>query len=802
MKNNNGIRIFVFCLLILNLIQGFNLNRPNADDNRGIDYEIPADPKYIPWPKKIITYAIQGTDITSDVTLKDLRKVVREGFDIWSKYIPRDFIETTDFKTANIQLSFWEGSHNDNISFDGIGGIVAHASYKGILHYDRDEKWKRYSIAEKENPRIKDLLAVTIHEIGHVLGIGHSKIPGSVMLLDYQGDFGKNGALIFKAFSTCSSVIPMNFYQTLEINSSDIRIRFVKSEHGDNGPFSNARDVAHSVITDDHKNFEIHFNNETKWAQNIVGKPLIQNATDFYAVALKMTGGVLGLQNSLEPQSIMYYLYKKYIDENENYIEPNLSENDVKGIQKIYGPVLKKKYLTKFGYFDSLEKTSNERNAAISSDDILKNAISKFQKYTNLEETGKFDSKTKRKMAEPRCGNPDFQKDAADFDSPPPWTKDIIVYSLVGPFSSDVPVSILGIVMREAFALWSKHIPKDFIETVDIIDSDNETLNFQKAAIKIGFWKRSHGDNVIFDGNGGIVAHTENNRNLHYDIEEKWHVYSENEVEMNGTMDLFTVTLHEIGHILGLPHSNNSESIMYPYFINPFDNNQKYHKPTKLSDYDVKNIQKLYGIQELQRIYGLEENKTIEFVFEHCSEDGSTCYDRNVSNIPLNVNTIKKRELYYFIVDPPRPELHLLISKAFSTWSEIIPLDFYQTPEINSSDIQIRFVKNEHGDGQNFTKFEPAHFTKFPDGHYEIHYNIETKWLQNNVGEKLNKTGYDFYYHTLRCIGGILGLPLNIGKDSIMYWNFKWSVDENGNYIEPKLSSNDIELVQILYGVR
>uniref|UniRef100_A0A914QBY5 Peptidase metallopeptidase domain-containing protein n=1 Tax=Panagrolaimus davidi TaxID=227884 RepID=A0A914QBY5_9BILA len=364
-------------------------------------------------------------------------------------------------------------------------------------------------------------------------------------------------------------------------------------------------------------------------------------------------------------------------------------------------------------------------------------------------------------MAEPRCGNSDFQNDAVDFDSPPPWTKDIIMYSLVGPFSSDVPVSILGIVMRDAFPLWSKHIPKDFIETVDIIDFDNETLNFQKAAIKIGFWKRSHGDNVIFDGNGGIVAHTENNRNLHYDIEEKWHVYSENEVEMNGTMDLSTVTLHEIGHILGLPHSNNSESIMYPYFINPFDKNQKYHKPTKLSDYDVKNIQKLYGIQDLQKIYGLEENKTIEFVFEHCSEDGT-----------------------------------------FSTWSEVIPLDFYQTPEINSSDIQIRFVKNEHGDGQNFTKFEPAHYTKFPDEHYEIHYNMETKWLQNNVGEKLNKTGYDFYYHTLRCIGGILGLPLNIGKDSIMYWNFKWSVDENGNYIEPKLSSNDIELVQILYGVR
>uniref|UniRef100_A0A914QHS2 Peptidase metallopeptidase domain-containing protein n=1 Tax=Panagrolaimus davidi TaxID=227884 RepID=A0A914QHS2_9BILA len=292
----------------------------------------------IPWPKNIITYAIQGTDITSDVTLIDLRKVVREGFDIWSKYIPRDFIERTDFKTANIQLSFWEGSHNDNISFDGIGGIVAHASYKGILHYDRDEKWKRYSIAEKENPRIKDLLAVTIHEIGHVLGIGHSKIPGSVMILDYQGDFGKNGTLIFKAVSTWSSVIPMNFYQTPEINSSDIRVRFVKGEHGDNGPFSNATDVAHSIITDDHRNFEIHFNSEAKWAQNIVGKPLIQNATDFYAIALKMTGGVLGLQNSLEPKSIMYYLYKKNIDEKENYIEPNLSENDVKGIQKIYGP--------------------------------------------------------------------------------------------------------------------------------------------------------------------------------------------------------------------------------------------------------------------------------------------------------------------------------------------------------------------------------------------------------------------------------------------------------------------------------
>ena len=75
-----------------------------------------------------------------------------------------------------------------------------------------------------------------------------------------------------------------------------------------------------------------------------------------------------------------------------------------------------------------------------------------------------------------------------------------------------------------------------------------------------------HGDGFPFDGPGGVIAHTfypfpANPEplagDMHFDDAESWHVGAE--------VDVFSVALHELGHALGLGHSDNPNDVMYPY---------------------------------------------------------------------------------------------------------------------------------------------------------------------------------------------------------------------------------------------
>ncbi len=98
----------------------------------------------------------------------------------------------------------------------------------------------------------------------------------------------------------------------------------------------------------------------------------------------------------------------------------------------------------------------------------------------------------------------------------------------------------------------------------------------------------AHGDAYPFDGPGGVLAHTfyPANPNLepvagdmHLDDSESWHI---------GTnTDLFSVTLHELGHSLGLGHSDDPNDVMYPY----------YKQVTGLAAGDIAAIQTMYAAQ-------------------------------------------------------------------------------------------------------------------------------------------------------------------------------------------------------------
>lgn len=76
---------------------------------------------------------------------------------------------------------------------------------------------------------------------------------------------------------------------------------------------------------------------------------------------------------------------------------------------------------------------------------------------------------------------------------------------------------------------------------------------------------------------------------LHFDEDEQF--------DVNGSdskVDLFWVSLHELGHSLGLDHSYEVESVMFPFYLG-------YTKGLTLHWDDVQGIQQLYG-ECLERI--------------------------------------------------------------------------------------------------------------------------------------------------------------------------------------------------------
>lgn len=163
------------------------------------------------------------------------------------------------------------------------------------------------------------------------------------------------------------------------------------------------------------------------------------------------------------------------------------------------------------------------------------------------------------------------------------WDRNIITYFCQNG-TDDINADDERQAIRDGFALWSIATNLAFLEVCNAADAD----------IVILWGTFNHGDAGPFDGVGGNLAHVlggppPNNfgtqaGDIHFDDSETWSLNIQNGFAQ--PIDLVTVAAHEIGHSLGLDHTQVAGSLM----LGSYTGSHRF-----LGSDDIAGIQSLYG---------------------------------------------------------------------------------------------------------------------------------------------------------------------------------------------------------------
>ncbi|KAF6333571.1 matrix metallopeptidase 10 [Rhinolophus ferrumequinum] len=148
-------------------------------------------------------------------------------------------------------------------------------------------------------------------------------------IVDYTLDLPRDAvdSAIEKAVKIWEKVTPLTFSRIYE-GEADIMITFAVRDHGDFYPFDGPGMVlAHAYPPGPEIYGDAHFDDDEQWTKDTSG-------TNLFYVAAHELGHSLGLQHSANAEALMYPIYNTLTD-----LAPfRLSQDDVNGIQSLYGP--------------------------------------------------------------------------------------------------------------------------------------------------------------------------------------------------------------------------------------------------------------------------------------------------------------------------------------------------------------------------------------------------------------------------------------------------------------------------------
>ncbi|RMB95556.1 hypothetical protein DUI87_27666 [Hirundo rustica rustica] len=248
------------------------------------------------WRQKHITYSVHN--YTPKVGEIDTRRAIRQAFDVWQRVTPLTFEEVpyheikNDRKEADIMIFFASGFHGDSSPFDGEGGFLAHAYFPGPgiggdTHFDSDEPWT----------------------------LGNSNHDGEVLMVEGEFDFLR----VTWGRVECYKQFESPFTKDLGLMCDYIAIYlqvYSRIEKGDDRGMLEGKDQQMCL--------------GGGWNRKMRG---LNSGNDLFLVAVHELGHALGLEHSNDPSAIMAPFYQ-YM-ETHNF---KLPQDDLQGIQKIYGP--------------------------------------------------------------------------------------------------------------------------------------------------------------------------------------------------------------------------------------------------------------------------------------------------------------------------------------------------------------------------------------------------------------------------------------------------------------------------------